>query len=172
MQVALPVLASHLAGAGTLAWLMAANGAGILLGMAAAALGGPRLRFARFGCTILLADALAGVLVMPLGVVGQAWLAALLLLGIGVLSGYLQITIYSWIGRRVPAALMGRAMSIFMFIFMGLAPLSAAGAGWLLRWVELAQLFFGGGLVLVTLAALAWLLTPMRHIPLAPLTVP
>ncbi|WP_332878398.1 MFS transporter [Massilia sp. S19_KUP03_FR1] len=172
MQVALPVLATQLAGAGTLAWLMAANGGGILLGMAAAALGGPRLRFSRFGCTILLVDALVGCLVMPLGVVDRAWLAALLLLGLGVLSGYLQITIYSWIGRRVPAALMGRAMSIFMFIFMGLAPLSAAGAGWLLRFVSLPQLFLGGGLVLLTLAALAWLLTPMRHIPLAPLTAP
>jgi hypothetical protein len=172
MQVALPVLATYFAGAGTLGWLMAANGAGILLGMAAAALGGPRLRFARFGATILLLDALAGLLVMPLGFIDHAWLAALLLLGIGSLSGYLQITIYSWIGRRVPVALMGRAMSIFMFIFMGLAPLSAAGAGWLLRWVALPHLFLGGGLVLVTLAALAWLLTPMRHIPLAPLRAP
>jgi hypothetical protein len=172
MQVALPILATRLAGSGALGWLLAANGAGILLGMAAAALGGPRLRFARFGATILLVDALAGLLVAPLGFIHHAWLAAALLLAIGVLSGYLQITIFSWIGLRVPAALMGRAMSIFMFIFLGLAPLSAVGAGWLLRWVALPQLFLGGGVVLVFLAASAWLFTPMRHIALAPLIVP
>lgn len=73
---------------------------------------------------------------------------------------------------RVPAALMGRAMSIFMFIFLGLAPLSAVGVGWLLRWVALPQLFLGGGIVLVALAGSAWLFTPMRHVALAPLTVP
>jgi hypothetical protein len=173
MQVALPVLAAtRLHGAGTLGLLMGANGAGILLGMAAAAMGGPRLRLVRFGSTILLADALAGLLVAPLGFVDHAWLAAALLLAIGVLSGYLQITIYTWIGRRVPPALMGRAMSMFMFIFMGLAPLSAAGAGWLLTRVGLPQVFLGGGLVLVALAASAWCMTTMRHIAYSPQTRP
>lgn len=172
MQVALPILATRLAGSGALGWLMGANGAGMLLGMAAAALGGPRLRFARFGATILLVDGLAGLLVMPLGFVHHTWQAGVLLLAVGVLSGYLQITIFSWIGRRVPPALMGLAMSIFMFIFLGLAPLSAVGAGWLLRSIAVPQLFLGGGIVLAALAASAWLFTPMRHIALAPLTVP
>jgi hypothetical protein len=62
-------------------------------------------------------------------------------------------------------AMMGRAMSLFMFIFMGLAPLSAASTGWLLTAISLSQLFIGGGMILVVFAATAYLLTPIRAIP-------
>jgi hypothetical protein len=65
--------------------------------------------------------------------------------------------------------MMGRAMSIFMFIFMGLAPLSAAAAGWILTAIPLSQLFLGGGIILVVFAALAYLLTPIRDIRSMPL---
>lgn len=165
MQVALPVLASeHLNGASSLGVLMGASGAGNLLGMVAAAVAGKRLRLVSFGTTILLIDAVSGLLVAPVGSVYATWLAASLLLLVGVLSGFMQITVYTWIQRRVPAHMMGRAMSIFMFIFMGLAPLSAAGTGWLLTMISLPQLFMGGGAILVVLAAFAWLLTPIRDI--------
>jgi MFS family permease len=164
MQVAIPVLASDLHGASTLGLLMGANGAGMLLGMAAAATAGARLRFASFGTMILLVDALAGLLVMPLGAVHAAWQAALLMLALGLLSGFMQINVFTWIQRRVPPQMMGRAMSIFMFIFMGLAPLSAGVTGWVLTAISLSQLFFGGGIILVVFAALAYLLTPIRDI--------
>jgi MFS family permease len=164
MQVAIPVLASDLHGASTLGLLMGANGAGMLLGMAGAAVGGKRLRFATFGTTILLIDAFAGLLLMPMGAVHAAWQAAVLMLLLGVLSGFMQVNVFTWIQRRVPPHMMGRAMSIFMFIFMGLAPMSAAVAGWILTLVPLSQLFLGGGIILVVFAALAWLLTPIRGI--------
>ena len=165
MQVALPVLAQAMPrGGALLGWFLGAHGAGTLLGMAAAALGGSRLAFASFGSTILLADALAGLLVAPLGYVHGAWAVAALLLGVGALSGFLQLTIFTWLQRRVPPAMMGRTMSIFLFIFMGLAPLSTFGAGWLLTWLSVPRLFLAGGAVLVALAAAAWLFTPMRRI--------
>ena len=165
MQVALPVLANDtLHGASTLGVLLGASGAGSLLGMAAAAAAGKRLRFASFGTMLLLADALSGLLLIPVGSVHTTWLAASLLLVLGVLQGFLQITVYTWIQRRVPTHMIGRTMSIFMFIFMGMAPLSAAATGWLLTVLPLAQLFMGGGALLVGLAAGAWLLTPMRRI--------
>jgi len=165
MQVALPVLASEvLHGASALGLLMAANGAGTLLGMAAAAAIGARLRFTSFGSMILLMDALAGLLVMGLAAAGNAWLAGALLLALGVLSGYVQINVFTWIQRRVPPQMMGRAMSIFMFIFMGLAPISAATTGWLLKLISLSQLFAGGGIILVTFAAVAYLFTPIGSI--------
>jgi len=72
--------------------------------------------------------------------------------------------VYTWIQHRVPTHMIGRTMSIFMFIFMGMAPLSAAATGWLLTVVPLARLFMGGGALLVGLASGAWLLTPMRRI--------
>ncbi|WP_374362911.1 MFS transporter [Pseudoduganella danionis] len=165
MQVALPVLASDvLHGASALGLLLAANGAGTLLGMGAAAAIGARLRLVSFGAMILLMDALAGVLVMGLGAAYNAWLAGALLLLLGVLSGYVQINVFTWIQRRVPPQMMGRAMSIFMFIFMGLAPISAAATGWLLKLISLSQLFVGGGIILVTFAALAYLFTPIGSI--------
>jgi MFS family permease len=164
MQVAIPVLASDLHGASTLGLMMAANGAGTLLGMGVAATAGERLRFATFGTMLLLVDALVGILIMPLGAAQAVWQVAVLMLAIGLLGGFMQINVFTWIQRRVPAQMMGRAMSIFMFIFMGLAPLSAAGAGWLLTKVTLSQLFAGGGIILVVFAALAYLLTPIRSI--------
>lgn len=136
----------------------------MLLGMAAAALGGNRVRYLGFGVIILAGDALAGILVGALGLVHGAWPIAVLLLGIGAVSGFLQITIFTWIQRRVPGPMMGRAMSIFMFIFMGVAPLSAVGAGWLLTRMNVSALFLAGGALLVALAVGAWLLTPMRRI--------
>ncbi|ELX13759.1 major facilitator superfamily MFS_1 protein [Janthinobacterium sp. HH01] len=165
MQVAIPVLASEqLHGASTLGLLMGANGAGMLLGMAGAAVAGARLRFASFGTILLLVDGIAGLLVMPLGAVQAAWQAAVLMLVLGLLSGYMQVNVFTWIQRRVPPHMMGRAMSIFMFIFMGLAPLSAAVTGWVLTVISLSQLFFGGGIILMVFAALAYLLTPIRSI--------
>ena len=164
MQVGLPVLAAALHGAATLGLLMGVHGAGTLLGMGAAAMGGARLRFATFGTLILLIDGAVGLLVMPLGAVGAVWQAALLMLAIGVLAGFMQINVFTWIQRRVPPRMMGRAMSIFMFIFMGLAPLSAGVTGWLLTMIPLSQLFAGGGMILVLCAALAYMLTPMRAI--------
>ncbi|OEZ60605.1 MFS transporter [Duganella sp. HH105] len=165
MQVAIPVLASEqLHGASTLGLLMGANGAGMLLGMAGAAVAGARLRFASFGTVLLVVDGVAGLLVMPLGAVQAAWQAAALMLALGLLSGYMQVNVFTWIQRRVPPHMMGRAMSIFMFIFMGLAPLSAAVTGWVLTVISLSQLFFGGGIILVVFATLAYLLTPIRSI--------
>ncbi|MDQ2822394.1 MAG: hypothetical protein M3Y65_18785 [Pseudomonadota bacterium] len=165
LQVALQVLASTSFHGGTLGWWMDAQGAGTLLGMAAAVLASKRPQCIRFGAMILLLDASAGLLVAPLGYLGQAWLVAVLLLGGGMVSGFLQLSIYTWIQRRVPTAMMGRVMSIFMFIFMGLAPLSAAGAGWLLTCIDVTHLFLAGGSVLLVLAGAAWAGTPMRHIP-------
>jgi len=70
----------------------------------------------------------------------------------------------------VPRAMLGRVMSIFMFVLMGLAPLAAAAAGWLAALVPLGALFTGAGLFLAATALLAWLFTPMRRLSDAPLT--
>ncbi|WP_432383312.1 MFS transporter [Duganella sp. P38] len=164
MQVALPVLASELHGASTLGLIMGAHGAGTLLGMGAAARLGARLRFASFGATILAADAIAGLLLAPMGMVHAVWQAALLMAALGLLTGFMQIKVFTWIQQRVAPHMMGRAMSIFMFIFMGLAPLSAAATGWVLTRIPLSQLFLGGGIILVLFAAGAYLFTPIRGI--------
>ncbi|MDQ3271686.1 MAG: MFS transporter, partial [Pseudomonadota bacterium] len=83
---------------------------------------------------------------------------------IGLLGGFMQVAVFTWIQRRVPQAMLGRAMSLFMFIFMGLAPMSAAVAGWLMRSITLGQLFAGSGMVLVGLVLVALATSRIRHL--------
>ena len=168
MQVALPLLASsRLHGASALGLLMGAHGAGALLGMAASGIAGKR-RAGNLGMTLLLIDGIAGVLLVPLGMITASWQGMLINVAIGVLGGFVQVAVFTWIQQRVPRELLGRTMSLFMFIFMGLAPLAAVVAGWIASRVTLATLFGGAGLFLAGAALLAWLFTPMRALRDAP----
>jgi len=72
--------------------------------------------------------------------------------------------VFTWIQRRVAPALLGRAMSVFMFIYMGLAPLSSAATGWLLRSISLPTLFTAAGAALVGLVLLALMGPSMRQV--------
>jgi MFS family permease len=168
MQVALPLLASsRLHGASALGLLMGAHGAGALLGMAASGIAGKR-RAGNLGMTLLLIDGIAGVLLVPLGTITASWQGMLINVAIGVLGGFVQVAVFTWIQQRVPRELLGRTMSLFMFIFMGLAPLAAVVAGWIASRVSLAALFGGAGLFLAGAALLAGLFTPMRALRDAP----
>jgi hypothetical protein len=124
----------------------------------------PRLRIGSLGLTILAFDAVIGVLFMPMGLITALWQGAGLMLVIGLLGGFMQVSVFTWIQQRVPPALLGRAMSLFMFIFMGLAPISAAVTGWVMKGITLTQLFAACGGTLLVLAALALLFTPMRRV--------
>jgi len=164
MQVALPLLASErLHGASALAVLMAAHGAGILAGMALSGVMGKR-RIVNLGITLLVVDGASGLLLIPMGLVTQSWQGMLLIGAIGVLGGFIQVAVFTWIQQRVPPSMLGRMMGIFMFVFMGLAPLAAAGAGWLASLMSLSTLFAGAGVFLVAAALLAWLFTPMSSL--------
>lgn len=163
MQVALPVLANmRLGGAADLGLLLGAHGAGTLLGMVATGAIGQR-RIGSLGSTILLIDAIVGVLLMPMGLITAVWQGVILLLLLGALAGYMQVAIFTWMQHRVPPTMLGRTMSIFMFIFMGLAPLSALSTGWIMQYVSMEWLFAGSGGFLLGIAALAFMLTPLRH---------
>ena len=164
MQVALPVLAStRLGGAASLGLVMGAHGAGMLLGMTLSSIR-PNFRIGTLGSTLLVVDALAGLLLLFMGGIHAAWQGAALMLALGALAGFMQVAVFTWIQRRVPREMLGRTMSIFLFIMMGLAPLAASLTGLLMQVVSLAQLFFGSGLFLVIGAMLAFALTPMRRI--------
>ena len=161
MQVAMPLLASErLHGAAALGLLMGAHGAGALAGMALSGILKGR-RLGNLGLTLLVVDGLVGLLLMPLGLITSSWQGMLVLSAIGVLGGYIQVAVFTWIQQRVAPQMLGRMMSIFMFVFMGLAPLTAAAAGWLASQVTLATLFTGAGLGLSVAALAAWLFTPM-----------
>jgi MFS family permease len=168
LQVALPLLAStRLQGASALGLLAGAQGAGSLAGMALTGLFKKR-RIGNLGVTLLL-DGAIGLMVPLLGRITAAWQGMLLMLAIGVLGGFVNVSVFSWVQQRVPKAMLGRTMSIFMFVVMGLAPLAAAAAGWIATWAALGTLFTGAGLFLTGAAVLAWLFTPMRRLSDDPL---
>lgn len=173
VQIALPVLANQRPelGAAAFGGLLAAYGAGMLAGMVVSG-ARPRLRAVNLGLTILLVDALVGLLFMPLGRITALWQGVALLGAIGVLGGYMQVTVFTWIQRRVAPALLGRAMSVFMFIYMGLAPISSAATGWVLRSVSLPTLFMAAGGALVVLVLLALTSSGMRQVTDGPAAMP
>jgi hypothetical protein len=120
---------------------------------------------------MLAVDALVALLFMPMGLITTTWQGGALLLLIGMLGGFMQVAIFTWIQQRVAPAMLGRAMSLFMFIFVGLAPLSSAVTGWLMRGLRLDALFLGCGVALLAVVVLALAGTRLRHVTeLAPAT--
>jgi hypothetical protein len=171
VQIAMPVLATTLnLGAAALGILLGAHGAGTLIGMALSG-AKPGMRLGTLGMTMLAVDIVVGLLFMPMGLITATWQGAALLGTIGVLGGFMQVSIFTWLQRRTPPALMGRVMSMFMFIFLGLAPLSGAVTGWMLRFITLPQLFVGSGGLLVCIALLALVASPVRQVTDGPRTL-
>lgn len=164
LQIAMPVLAQSQPqlGASALGLMAGAHGGGTLLGMAMS--GARRLRVGTLGTSLLLADVVIGLLFVPMGHITSTAQGAALMLAIGVLGGFMQVAMFTWIQGRVAPSMLGRAMSLFMFIFMGLVPLASAVTGWVLKFVSLPLLFSACGLLLATVAAIAWIASPMRQI--------
>jgi MFS family permease len=163
IQVGLPVLAdTRLSlGAASLGILMTAQGVGMLAG---SFLSGyvARLTRGRLGVMVLCFDSLSGLALAALTMVHTTYTGAALLFATGLLGGLVMIAIFAWIQQRVSHAMMGRSMSILMFTFMGLGPLSAALAGALLKVISLTTLFGVAGLTL-TVIALCCLASPQMR---------
>ncbi|MFC4526095.1 MFS transporter [Dyella halodurans] len=153
IQVGLPVLADTRLdlGAASLGILMTANGGGMVVGGFLSKLAARVVR-GRLGLMVLCIDGVVGLGLVWLGTVHRTWSGAALLATTGVLAGMAQIAIISWIQQRVSREMMGRTMSLLMFTFMGLGPVSAALAGGLLKFISLPALFAGAGLTLSAIA--------------------
>lgn len=165
IQVGLPVLADTRMnlGAASLGILMTAQGVGMFAGSFLSGLG-QRLMRGHLGVMVLCIDSLVGLTLAALTLVHTTYAGAALLLCTGVLGGMVQIAIFTWIQQRVSQAMMGRAMSILMFMFMGLGPLSAAAAGALLKVISLTTLFAVAGFTLTAIALLCLATPQMRSI--------
>lgn len=164
IQIAVPLLANELGhGAAAFGGMLGAHGAGTLAGMAFSGMK-PNFRVRNFGTTILLLDAVIGLLFIPMGQVSATWQGVALLLAVGTLGGFLQVMVYTWLQRHMAPAMMGRGMALFMFIFMGVAPISSAITGWLMRSITLGQLFVASGALLVGIVLVAFAASRMRSI--------
>jgi MFS family permease len=165
IQVGLPVLADTRLnlGAASLGILMTAQGIGMFIG---SFLSGYAQRAVRghLGVMVLCFDSLVGLTLAALTLVHTTYFGAALLFCTGLLGGVVMIAIFTWIQQRVSQPMMGRAMSILMFSFMGLAPLSAAAAGALLKVISLTALFGIAGFTLTAIALCCLASPQMRSI--------
>ena len=165
IQVGLPVLADTRLnlGAASLGILMTAQGVGMFAGSFLSGLGQKLVR-GHLGVMVLCIDSVIGLTLAALTLAHTTYFGAALLLCTGLLGGMVQIAIFTWIQQRVSQQMMGRAMSILMFSFMGLAPLSAAAAGALLKVISLTALFGIAGLTLTAIALCCLASPQMRSI--------
>jgi MFS family permease len=163
VRVGLPLLSltRFSGGATSFGLLMAANGGGALLGVALSGIR-PNSRFATMGSLVLLADALAALALLPLGGIRELWQGMALLAYVGILEGWIQVSVVTWVQRRIAPEMLGSMMSVIMFIAMGLSPLSATAAGTLLRVISPGALFAGSGTLLLLIALLGFLWGPIR----------
>lgn len=79
----------------------------------------------------------------------------------GIADGYMMVLLISWLQTRIPGHLLGRVMGMIMFFNQGVAPISAAAAGALIRF-SLEGVLFGSGAILMTLAFLGMLVPTIR----------
>jgi hypothetical protein len=165
IQVGLPVLADTRMnlGAASLGILMTAQGVGMFIGSFLSGFAQRAMR-GHLGVMVLCMDSLIGLTLLALTQVHTTYFGAALLLCTGLLGGIVQIAIFTWIQQRVSQQMMGRTMSILMFTFMGLGPLSAAAAGALLKVISLTALFGIAGFTLSVIALCCLASPQMRSV--------
>lgn len=81
----------------------------------------------------------------------------------GFVDGYLVILLISWLQMRIPQQMMGRVMSMLMFFMQGVAPISAAVAGALIR-LSLEGVFLSAGAILMGLACIGIFIPVVRKL--------
>ncbi|OPG72258.1 MFS transporter [Pseudomonas ogarae] len=165
VQVALPLLTHErfTPEAPALGWLFGAQGAGTLVGMLMFT-ARPKLRMVNLGVTLLAVDAAIALLLMPLGWVYALWQGVALLFAIGLCGGFVQVMAFTWLQRSLPPRLLGRGMSLFMLVFFGLAPVSAAIAGWVLQFVSIQAVFLATGALLLAAVLMTYFGSGLRRL--------
>ncbi len=153
-NVVLPLLASNRLHVGPEGFglLSAAFGAGAVLGALAVAARG-RASWRAF----VLGTAGFGAGMLLLAPVAQPWVAGVLLFAIGVSFTMLTSNATSLVQLAAPSRLRGRAIGLYLFAFIGFAPLGGLVAGWLVDVGGTPLAFTVSGLVGIVAAAWAHL---------------
>jgi hypothetical protein len=148
----------RLGGAGAFGNLVAAAGAGALIGIVGA---GSERRFRRRGLIELSLTGVLGIIVASIAFVPNLVVAVPLAVAIGATASFLGVITISWLQERAEPGLLGRVMSLVMFSAVALDPISFALAGVLVE-VNLEATFVGAGALLVLTAFLGATSATMR----------
>ena len=150
--VGIPVLAQlRLAGgAAAFGLVMSAYGGGNLVGILLAG-SLPRPKAAQMNVLLVAMLTSFGVALISFAFVTSTWLAFAIMLVTGVGNGFFAITAITMLQQRTPSVMLGRVMSLVMFASNGLAPVSQALTGVVIK-LSLDGLFIGAGILMVLLA--------------------
>ena len=141
---------TRLGGAETFGILLSAFGAGSLIGLVVA---GSLVRTGWRGVDLIVGTAALGLGLGTLGFVSSLFLATALILGMGIVAGYLGVVLMAWLQERTKPSLHGRVMSLMMFAAVAVDPLSYALMG-VLSGLDLRIMFAAVGSLLATTALL------------------
>ncbi|MBF2097233.1 MAG: MFS transporter [Gloeomargaritaceae cyanobacterium C42_A2020_066] len=97
-----------------------------------------------------------GVGLSALGFVFQTWIAASIILSMGIGGGIVGVLALSWLQKETASSMQGRMMSLVMFSAVALDPFSQAISGVLLE-VSLTALFSGAGMIMLVTSLVTFL---------------
>lgn len=166
-MVGIPVYADRFLSEGAAAYgsIVAASGVGALFGVIIA--GNVRhIPETRLGTLILIDFTLLGTALIGITFSTNLVILCVLFATPYIMDGYLNVVMITWLQRRVAKERMGRVVSVIMFCAMGLAPVSAALTGWLIRW-DLAAVMIGSGIVMWVGVAFGLLFRSVRRMGMA-----
>jgi MFS family permease len=109
-------------------------------------------RIRRRGVMILLVSLVLGVCLGSIGLLGNVWSIAGVLLIMGAAAGMVNIHIGAWIMQRIDVAVRGRVASVLMLASAGVTPISLAMAGFLVAWSLKVMFLLAGGLMVIAAA--------------------
>ncbi len=149
--IGVPVLANSrfTQGAAAFGIIMSGLGAGMLTGIAAAGLL-PALNPRRMGSILMTLLSLSGLGMIILGFMSNTYLAAFVVMLMGLAQGFVIVQFSTWMQLRAPSHLLGRVLSMMMFASVGLVPVSQAMCGALIKF-SVTGLFVGAGIIVVVL---------------------
>ena len=152
LLVGIPVLADQRLPEGAVAFgiLMSAYSGGNLGGyLLAGSL--PRPSGAMMRLIMILLIGGFGTVIVSMGFIPWTWLDFSLLLLLGLGNGYISIILFTWMQTRVPKEMLGRMMSLLIFSNTGLAPISQAISGAIIKW-NLSLLYTSAGTLVILVA--------------------
>jgi MFS family permease len=132
-------------GAAAFGAMLSSLGGGLLVGTVV--VGATHFKF-NFGKSILLLTTCLGIGLALLGVVPNVIWACVLMALMGMIAGYVQVLMQSWLQTKSNPQMRGRVMSVVMLSAYGLTPLSYVVTGALTQ-ISISFMFRVTGLVLL-----------------------
>lgn len=149
--------------------LYAMIGIGTVIGAGIAALTTPSPK--ALGAVVLSCDLISGACLYLLGKIGGVWTTGGTLLIMGICSGIIMIAGITWFQNRTPDVYMGRVMSILMFCILGLIPISASLAGFLIGVTSISLVIIGAGIAIMVVSGVGLLIPRIRNMGDTPISV-